>query len=182
MPYWVYGRDASGRKRDPLFFETEEEADARRQAEEMGMIVEELEFIGPAANANEIDLRRESKIGEEKTLGFRPSADVILTSTPTVEGHPIKRYAGIVTGTATIHASAFTIIGGRSPNYEREFQRACSLALAHLEAAALALNANAVVGLQFQFESTSIYVTGTAVDVTSPTTAPRNVSDHHIKA
>jgi hypothetical protein len=46
MAFWVYGRDASsGQPRDPLYIETEHEDDARNQAAEAGLEVEEVEFV-----------------------------------------------------------------------------------------------------------------------------------------
>jgi hypothetical protein len=46
MPFWVHGTDAAtGRPRDSLFIETEDEGDARQQAVEAGMTVEEVEFV-----------------------------------------------------------------------------------------------------------------------------------------
>ena len=53
MPFWVHGRDtATGRPRDPLFIETESEDDARQQAAEAGMAVEEVEHV-PAVPSEE---------------------------------------------------------------------------------------------------------------------------------
>ena len=49
MPFWVHGRDAAtGRPRDSLFIEVESEADARQQASESGMTVEEVEHVRAA--------------------------------------------------------------------------------------------------------------------------------------
>jgi hypothetical protein len=46
MPFWVHGRDAAtGQPRDSLFIETESEADARQQAAEAGLTVEEVEHV-----------------------------------------------------------------------------------------------------------------------------------------
>jgi uncharacterized protein YbjQ (UPF0145 family) len=66
---------------------------------------------------------------------------MIMTTTPTVEGHPIEEYLGIVTGEAIlgahigrdILASLTDIVGGRSKEYEEEVQKARSiLQIAHL--------------------------------------------------
>ena len=49
MPFWVHGRDsATGQPRDSLFVEAESEAEARRQAADAGMTVEEVAFVRPA--------------------------------------------------------------------------------------------------------------------------------------
>jgi uncharacterized protein YbjQ (UPF0145 family) len=177
MPYWAYGHDAkTGLRRDPLFFETEDEADARRQAEQIGMVVEELELVAPSSAT-------EANPELPKTQGFHPNSEVVLATTPTIEGRPIKRYVGIVSGTAIVRASAFTFVGGPSATYVGELQRARELALADLETAALAIKANAVVGLQFQFETASIVsVTGTAVIIEGETRFVAEVKSHHITA
>jgi hypothetical protein len=52
MPYWVYGKDlATAQPRDPIFLEVDSEAEARTQATEAGMSVEEVEFVAPPAQA-----------------------------------------------------------------------------------------------------------------------------------
>jgi hypothetical protein len=93
MPYWVYGHDAkNAQRRDPLFIETDDEADARRQAEEIGMVVEEIELVKPAAPAGE---KPKPTLDVSRFHGFRPNVEMILTTTATIEGCPIKRYMGM---------------------------------------------------------------------------------------
>jgi uncharacterized protein YbjQ (UPF0145 family) len=178
MPYWVYGHDAkSAQRRDPLFFETEDEADARRQAEEIGMVVEEVELVEPAATTGE---KPKPTRDVSRFHGFRPNVEVILTTTATIEGCPIKRYAGIVSGVAIVRSDAFTFVGAPSAVFEQEVQRARDSALAKLETAALAMSANAVVGLQFQFETANVVcVTGTAV-VIEDTRTMVAAKNHHV--
>jgi len=85
---------------------------------------------------------------------------MILTTTPSVEGRKISRYCGIVTGEAILGANVFKdlfagirdIVGGRSATYERELQRARDIALAELEERARAAGANAVVGVDLDYE------------------------------
>ncbi|HEX8202793.1 MAG TPA: hypothetical protein VF590_20110 [Isosphaeraceae bacterium] len=49
MPFWIYGHDArTGERRDPLFVETDDEAEARTAAAEAGMAVEEVETVDRA--------------------------------------------------------------------------------------------------------------------------------------
>src|SRR5690348_6172245 len=86
---------------------------------------------------------------------------VIVTTTPTVEGRPITSYKGIVTGEAIMGANVFKdlfagirdIVGGRSATYERELRRARDLAFEELTANAAALGANAVVGVDLDYET-----------------------------
>ncbi|EGJ11853.1 MULTISPECIES: heavy metal-binding domain-containing protein [Rubrivivax] len=85
---------------------------------------------------------------------------MIVTTTPSVEGRKISRYCGIVTGEAILGANVFKdlfagirdIVGGRSATYERELQRARDIALAELEERARAAGANAVVGIDLDYE------------------------------
>jgi uncharacterized protein YbjQ (UPF0145 family) len=85
---------------------------------------------------------------------------MLVTTTPTVDGKRITRYFGIVTGEAILGANVFKdvfagirdIVGGRSATYERELKRARDMALAELEAQAQQLGANAVVGVDLDYE------------------------------
>lgn len=165
MAFWIYGRDAKdGRPRDPLFIETDDEVDARRQAEEAGIVVEETELV------------RSAKSDVLRTSDVRVNGDVILTTTPTVEGRRTLRYLGIVSGAVIVSPGAIAamtdltaFVGGRSRLYERELGSARNLALDEIESAALAIAANAIVGVQFQYEmiysNLMVCVSGTAVIV-----------------
>ena len=85
---------------------------------------------------------------------------MILSTTPSLEGHPIREYRGIVTGEAILGANVFKdlfagirdIVGGRSATYERELGEARKLALDELADAARKLGANAVVGIDLDYE------------------------------
>ena len=103
---------------------------------------------------------------------------MIVTTTPTIEGRRIVRYAGVVTGEAILGANIFKdlfagirdIVGGRSAAYEEELRRARSLALTEVRQAASELGANAVVGIDLDYETVGaqgsmlmVSVSGTAV-------------------
>jgi uncharacterized protein YbjQ (UPF0145 family) len=85
---------------------------------------------------------------------------MLLSTTPSVEGKPITKYCGIVTGEAILGANLFKdlfagirdLVGGRSATYERELQRARDIALQELEQRARELGANAVVGIDLDYE------------------------------
>lgn len=85
---------------------------------------------------------------------------MIVTTTQTIEGHTIVDYRGIVTGEAILGANMFKdlfagirdIVGGRSATYERELQRARDVALREIEERAAELGANAIVGLDLDYE------------------------------
>jgi len=85
---------------------------------------------------------------------------MILTTTPTVDGKRITHYLGVVTGEAVLGANLFRdlfagirdIVGGRSGAYEKELRRARDLAFEELQEAAAQLGANAVVGIDIDYE------------------------------
>jgi uncharacterized protein YbjQ (UPF0145 family) len=105
---------------------------------------------------------------------------MLLTTTPTVEGRPIQQYLGIVTSEAIIGANIVKdlfagirdIVGGRSGTYERVIEEARMNALQELEAKAQSMGANAVVGIDLDFETIGangsmlmVVATGTAVNI-----------------
>jgi uncharacterized protein YbjQ (UPF0145 family) len=85
---------------------------------------------------------------------------MIVTTTPGVESHPIEAYLGIVTGEAILGAhigrdilATFTdIVGGRSREYEEEVQKAREIALEEMASEAASKGANAVVGVDIDYE------------------------------
>lgn len=105
---------------------------------------------------------------------------MIVTTTSSIEGKSITRYCGIVTGEAVLGANLFKdlfagirdLVGGRSATYEKELQRARDVALRELEERAASLGANAVVGIDLDYEVLGqtngmlmVSATGTAVVV-----------------
>lgn len=103
---------------------------------------------------------------------------MIVTTTPTIEGRPIAAYHGIVVGEAImganvvrdIFASVTDIIGGRSGAYESKLQDARATALRELEDRAREMGANAVVGVDLDYEVVGqsmlmVSASGTAVTV-----------------
>ena len=85
---------------------------------------------------------------------------MIVTTTQSVDGKKVARYLGIVTGEAILGANIFRdlfagirdIVGGRSAAYEKELQRARRIALEELEERATELGANAVIGVDLDYE------------------------------
>jgi uncharacterized protein YbjQ (UPF0145 family) len=104
---------------------------------------------------------------------------VLLTTTPTVQGREIAEYVGIVTGEAILGANLFAdffanirdIVGGRSAAYEKELARARSTALAEMEEQARERGADAVVGVDLDYEV--IGERGSMLMVTASGTAVR---------
>jgi uncharacterized protein YbjQ (UPF0145 family) len=85
---------------------------------------------------------------------------MLITTTPHIEGQRITRYCGLVAGEAILGANVFKdlfagirdLVGGRSGTYEKELQRARDIALRELEERAQELGANAVVGVDLDYE------------------------------
>ncbi|WP_420344069.1 heavy metal-binding domain-containing protein [Paenirhodobacter sp.] len=103
---------------------------------------------------------------------------MILTTTPSVEGRRITAYHGIVVGEAIMGANIVRdlfarvtdIVGGRSGAYEAKLQDARDVALGELEQRAARLGANAVVGVDLDYEVVGdsmlmVSASGTAVTV-----------------
>ncbi len=103
---------------------------------------------------------------------------MIISTTPALEGKHIKQYLGIVTGEAILGANVFRdlfasirdVIGGRAASYEAELRKAREIALGELEQAARDLGANAVIGVDLDYETVGgqgtmlmVSVSGTAV-------------------
>ena len=86
---------------------------------------------------------------------------LLLTTTPTLEGRRIVRYAGIVHGEAIVGANIFRdmfaavrdIVGGRAGAYENVLGDARRTALEEMSAAAAKAGANAVVGIDLDYET-----------------------------
>ena len=85
---------------------------------------------------------------------------MILTTTPTIEGHTIQQYKGVVFGEVIagvnfikdFAASIRNFIGGRSGSYEDELINARTQAMREMEERAQAMGADAVVGIDIDYE------------------------------
>jgi uncharacterized protein YbjQ (UPF0145 family) len=85
---------------------------------------------------------------------------MLVTTTPSIEGKRITKYLGLVTGEAILGANVFKdvfagirdIVGGRSATDEKELRRAQEIAITELESRAQQLGANAVVGVDLDYE------------------------------
>ena len=103
---------------------------------------------------------------------------MLLTTTSTVEGRPVREYLGIVTGEVIVGANIFKdlfasvrdIVGGRSGAYENSLRDARETALKELTEEARALGADAVIGIDLDYEVLGqgrsmlmVSVSGTAV-------------------
>ena len=86
---------------------------------------------------------------------------MLLTTTNTIEGKQIVQYYGIVTGETIIGANLFKdffagirdIVGGRAGSYESVLREAKDTALQELRERAMQLGANAVIGIDLDYET-----------------------------
>lgn len=103
---------------------------------------------------------------------------MIITTTNVVEGRPVQEYIGIVNAQSIIGANIFKdflgglrdVFGGRSATYEKVIEEAKEDALRELEQKARGLGANAILGVDLDFETVGgsgsmlmVIATGTAV-------------------
>ena len=105
---------------------------------------------------------------------------MLTTTTPIIEGKRITKYYGIVSGETIIGANIFRdflagirdIVGGRSNSYEKVLREAKNSALREMEDQAMRLGANAVIGVDLDYETVGqngsmlmVTASGTAVFV-----------------
>ena len=101
---------------------------------------------------------------------------MIYATTNILEGYRIEKYLGVIAGEAIMGANVFKdfsagirdIVGGRSGSYENELRQAKELAMEDLTAKAEELGANAVIGIDLDYETIRgsmlmVSVSGTAV-------------------
>ncbi len=86
---------------------------------------------------------------------------MLLTTTTTIDGRRILSYHGLVSGEAILGANVFRdlfagirdVVGGRSAAYEKELRRAKDIALQEMTEQAVALGANAIIGIDLDYET-----------------------------
>lgn len=89
---------------------------------------------------------------------------MIVTTTAVLPGTHVSQYLGIVTGEAILGANVFRdffagirdVVGGRSGAYERELGRAREIALREMEDEATQLGANAILGVDLDYETITL--------------------------
>jgi len=85
---------------------------------------------------------------------------MIFSTTPSIEGRSIGEYKGVVVGEAILGTNIFRdmfagirdIVGGRSGAYEKELAKARQIAFSEIEQRASELGANAVIGIDIDYE------------------------------
>ncbi len=112
---------------------------------------------------------------------------MLITTTPSIEGRPVRHVLGLVHSETILGANLFRdllaslrdIVGGRARAYEATLIRAREMALEELERRARLLGADAVVGVHLDYEVLGqaggmlmVCATGTAVELSPPETLP----------
>lgn len=107
---------------------------------------------------------------------------MLITTTSSVEGKTIREYLGIVTGETIVGANLFRdffasvrdVVGGRAKSYEEILKEARETALAEMEKEAALRGADAIVGVDLDYEVVGsggsmlmVTVSGTAVKLGS---------------
>ncbi|MYC75015.1 YbjQ family protein [Candidatus Poribacteria bacterium] len=105
---------------------------------------------------------------------------MITTTTNTIDGRPVRQYLGLVTGEAIMGANVISdfmasitdFVGGRSGTYESKFAEARETALQEMEEEARRKGADAVVGIDIDYQVLGasngmlmVTATGTAVKI-----------------
>ena len=105
---------------------------------------------------------------------------MVISTTPTLEGFPVKQYLGVVTGETIVGANFFKdfmasirdVVGGRAGGYERVLAEAKDTSLAEMSQRAEALGANAILGVDIDYETVGqsgsmlmVATSGTAVRI-----------------
>ena len=104
---------------------------------------------------------------------------MLITTTNTLDGQRVSKYLGLVSGEAILGANIFKdffagirdIVGGRSGAYEEELRKAKHIAINEMQEQAAALGANAVVGVDLDYETIGIGQGGNMLMVSASGTA-----------
>ena len=107
---------------------------------------------------------------------------MLIVTTTQLDGQPVKRYLGVVSGEAILGANIFRdlfagirdIVGGRSAAYEQELRKAKQIAMDEMAQQAEELGANAILAVDLDYENIQmgkgggmlmVSASGTAVQV-----------------
>src|SRR5215216_7862332 len=104
---------------------------------------------------------------------------MIVSTTTAVDGRPVTDYVGVVTGEAVLGANLFRdlfaalrdIVGGRSAGYERSLRQAREPAIEDMVAEAEQMGADAVIGVDVDYESIQVGQGGSLLMVSASGTA-----------
>lgn len=106
---------------------------------------------------------------------------MLVLTTPAIEGKKVVAHMGLVSGEAILGANIFKdffagirdIVGGRSAAYEKELRKAKAIAIDEMKEEARSLGANAVVGVDLDYETIGVGSSGNMLMVSASGTAVR---------
>jgi len=106
---------------------------------------------------------------------------MIIVTVGELEGKPVKQYLGLVSGEAILGANIFKdffagirdIVGGRAAAYEQELRKAKTIAVEEMTQQARELGANAILGVDLDYENITVGQTGGMLMVSANGTAVR---------
>ncbi len=86
---------------------------------------------------------------------------MLISTTSVLQDKRVTRYLGVVSGEAILGANIVRdvlagirdVVGGRSAAYEQELRKAKDLALREMEEQAAGLGANAIIGVDLDYET-----------------------------
>lgn len=89
---------------------------------------------------------------------------MLIVTTPQLEGQPVRKHLGIVSGEAILGANIFRdffagirdVVGGRSAGYEKELRNAKQIALDEMAEQARELGANAIIAVDLDYETIQV--------------------------
>lgn len=104
---------------------------------------------------------------------------MIIVTTGELQGKPVQQYLGLVSGEAILGANIFRdffagirdIVGGRSAAYEEELRKAKAIAIEEMTMQARELGANAILGVDLDYENITVGQTGGMLMVSANGTA-----------
>jgi uncharacterized protein YbjQ (UPF0145 family) len=104
---------------------------------------------------------------------------MIVSTTHAIDGRPVDQYLGVVTGEAILGTNIFRdffagirdIVGGRSGAYEKSLREAREIAMSELQDEARKLGANAVIGVDLDYENITVGSNGSMLMVSASGTA-----------
>lgn len=104
---------------------------------------------------------------------------MLISTTPSVDGRRIVNYHGVVVGEAILGANIFRdmfagirdLVGGRAGSYEEQLRSARELCMREMSEDAARLGANAIVGVDIDYETINVREGGAMLMVTTSGTA-----------